>query len=103
VSGSAESIASDNPALSSASPAGPDAGWRFPFYTGEAKAIGNSRRQLIAAGLPAPQIMILLSNKRFFDRIKRELNERDVPNTPIKDEMWADTDGGRFILGFSAR
>jgi len=47
--------------------------------------------------------MILLSNKRFFDRIKRELNERDVPNTPIKDETWADTDGGRFILGFSAR
>ena len=47
--------------------------------------------------------MILLSNKRFFDRIKRELNERDVPNTPIKDGMWADTDGGRFILGFSAR
>ena len=43
--------------------------------------------------------MILLSNKRFFDRIKRELNERDVPNTPIKDETWADTDGGRFILG----
>jgi DNA helicase-2/ATP-dependent DNA helicase PcrA len=73
--------------------------WRFPYYTTEAVAIADSCRRLIDAGLPAPQIMILLSNKRIFDRIKRELSDRDVPFTPLKEESWRDTDAGRFVLG----
>ncbi|MHB8500590.1 MAG: 3'-5' exonuclease [Candidatus Acidiferrales bacterium] len=73
--------------------------WRFPYYTTEAAAIADSCRSLIDAGLPAPQVMILLSNKRVFDRIKRELSARNVPFTPLKEESWRDTGAGRFVLG----
>jgi DNA helicase II / ATP-dependent DNA helicase PcrA len=73
--------------------------WRFTFHTGEATAVAASCRSLIDAGLPSSEIMVLLSNKRLFDRIKQALEGTEVPYVPMKEDSWRDTDAGRFMLG----
>lgn len=73
--------------------------WRFAYHTREAVAIADSCQALVAAGVPAADIMILLSNKRIFARIKRELDASAVPYTPPKEDSWRNTDAGRFMLG----
>jgi DNA helicase-2/ATP-dependent DNA helicase PcrA len=73
--------------------------WRFAYYNVEAVKIAESCRALIETGVSPEQIMILLSNKRIFGPIQRELKECSVPFSPLKEESWRDTDAGRFALG----
>lgn len=73
--------------------------WRFSRHTLEASAITSSCRSLIDAGVSADQIMILLSNRRLFARIKAELDARGVPHAPPSEDAWRDTEAGRFMLG----
>jgi ATP-dependent DNA helicase UvrD/PcrA len=73
--------------------------WRFVSHVGEATAIARSCRALINAGLPASEIMVLLSNRRLFDRIKQTFEAENVPFVPPKEATWRDTEAGRFMLG----
>ena len=73
--------------------------WRFPMHNVEASAVAESCARLVEAGVAPGQIMILLSNKRIFPPMRRELESRGVPFTPPKSESWRDTDAGRFVLG----
>jgi DNA helicase II / ATP-dependent DNA helicase PcrA len=74
--------------------------WRVGNGSGEARLVAESARALIDAGLPARNIMILLSNRRgLLPPIRNALLAAGVPFTPPKEDTWADTEGGRFILG----
>lgn len=73
--------------------------WRLPSHISEARAIATSCAQLIANGLDASDILILLSNRRIFPTIRQELERSEVPYQPPREESWIDTDGGRFVLG----
>lgn len=73
--------------------------WRFDHYAAEATAIAESCLLLTNAGIAPRRIMILLSNRRLFSRIRGELDQRGVPYVPPREESWRDTDGGRFVIG----
>jgi DNA helicase-2/ATP-dependent DNA helicase PcrA len=72
--------------------------WRFGSHVAEANAIARSCRRLIDAGVSANDIMMLLSNRRLFDRIRGAFESAGIPYTPIRDVAWRDTDAGRFAL-----
>lgn len=73
--------------------------WRFNDHMTEASAIVASCRSLIDAGVAAEKIMILLSNRRLFARIKTELEAKHVSYVPPSKDAWRDADAGRFMLG----
>ena len=74
--------------------------WRVGNGAAEAQLVAESARALIDAGLPARNIMILLSNRRgLLPPIRNALRAAGVPFTPPKEDTWADTEGGRFVLG----
>jgi DNA helicase II / ATP-dependent DNA helicase PcrA len=72
--------------------------WRFVSHIAEANAIARSCRALLNAGLPASEIMVLISNRRLFDRIKQSFDAENVPFVPPKEKTWRDTEAGRFML-----
>lgn len=73
--------------------------WRFPNAQIEANAIAASCRDLIAHGLPADQIMILLSSIPSLGQIVSEaLVAAGVPTPVLRPTPFADTPGGRLGL-----
>jgi superfamily I DNA/RNA helicase len=73
--------------------------WRFPRENREAQAIAESCRDLIAAGVPASEILILLSNKRLLGQpIVAALEAAGVPFDPLNTERYLDTRDGRFVF-----
>jgi ATP-dependent DNA helicase UvrD/PcrA len=73
--------------------------WEFKKDKDEASAIADSASALIAAGVPANEIMLLLSNSRMFPVLENALKASKVPFLAPKEQSWVDTEGGRFVLG----
>jgi DNA helicase-2/ATP-dependent DNA helicase PcrA len=74
--------------------------WRAGNGTLEARLIAESARALVEAGLPARNIMVLLSNRRgLLPPIRTALTNAGVSFTLPREETWRDTEGGRFMLG----
>ena len=73
--------------------------WRFPTGVVEARAIAESCRDLIAAGISPKRILILLSNRRALGpEIIAHLQGANVPFTIAAAEEFRDADVGRFVL-----
>jgi DNA helicase II / ATP-dependent DNA helicase PcrA len=72
--------------------------WRLQSGSQEATAIAVSSRALLDAGLPARNVMILLSNKRLLPPIATALTSLGVLFTPPREDTWTDSDAGRFVL-----
>lgn len=73
--------------------------WRFASSQGEATAIAASCRDLIASGVSANQIMILLSSVPTLGRpLTDALQEAQVPFRPPRPKPLCDTAYGRFGL-----
>jgi len=65
----------------------------------EAEAIAIACSQLIESGIPAREILILLSNGRaLYPAIKKALIEKDVPFESSREEGFLDSNQGRFFL-----
>lgn len=73
--------------------------WRFTTGRMEAKAIAESCRDLIAAGISPKQILILLSNRRALGpEIITHLQGANVPFTVAAAQEFRDADVGRLLL-----
>lgn len=73
--------------------------WQFASATREAKAIASSCRILIDRGIPAREIMILLSNTRAqLSAIVSELASCEIEYESPKEESFFDSDEGRMVL-----
>ena len=73
--------------------------WRFQSGVAEARCIAESCRELIAAGLPAREIMILLSNTRvLLPSITEALGDVDVPYQSPRAQSTLDTRPARFTF-----
>jgi DNA helicase-2/ATP-dependent DNA helicase PcrA len=73
--------------------------WRFASHVAEANALASSCQKLLASGVSPSEIMMLLSSRRLFDRIKAAFDEAGVAYTPMREAPWRDTDAGRLALG----
>lgn len=72
--------------------------WRFRSGVREARAIAGSCQRLIEAGIPAAEIMILVSNRpALLSGIKSELESHDVLFEPPRADSFIDTRSGRFL------
>jgi superfamily I DNA/RNA helicase len=81
----------------------PEAGivhrWLFPSAVQEARSIAYSCRDLIAAGIPHREIMILLSNTRAqLPTLRQEFDKAGVVYESPRTYSFIDTNPGRFIL-----
>ena len=72
--------------------------WRFTSGVSEARAIVESCRDLIQAGINPKEILILLSNKRLWPTLNTEFINANVSVDPPRAKSSLDTDTGRFIL-----
>jgi superfamily I DNA/RNA helicase len=73
--------------------------WRFQRAALEARAVAESARDLIAAGVPAREILILISNVRNVGRaITDALNAAGVPYDPLRTAGYLDEDHGRLAM-----
>jgi len=73
--------------------------WKFPSGIAEAQAIADSCRDLIQAGIPPREILILLSNTRILDRdITNALNALEIPHERPKSTSYIESPEGRFAL-----
>jgi DNA helicase-2/ATP-dependent DNA helicase PcrA len=73
--------------------------WRFTTGVVEARAIAESCRDLIAAGLSPKSILILLSNRRALGtELLAHLQGANVPFTVPAAEEFRDEDVGRLVL-----
>jgi len=73
--------------------------WRFYTANEEAKAVADSCRGLIAAGLHPRDILILLSNQReLLPGLRKAMDDAGVPFEPPRAETFIDSDSGRFVL-----
>ena len=73
--------------------------WRFPTARDEAKAIAASCRDLIGAGMPHREILILLSNQRALSQpLLEELEAAGVPAEHPREEGFLDSTTGRLVL-----
>jgi len=76
--------------------------WMFVNGLSEATAIAKSCRELIASGLPADEILILLSNRRVLEGpIASALHAEQVPFKIFGDQDHLSTDPGRVIYDFA--
>ena len=73
--------------------------WRFKTDKQEAEAIARSAASLIAAGVPASEIMVLLSTTDIFPTFREALESTGVPFVAPKEQSWVDSQCGRFVLG----
>ena len=72
--------------------------WIFQSAAAEAKAIADSSRKLIQAGVEPNSILVLLSNRRALSRIiVDEFKAINVPHEPPRAEGFLDAEVGRFI------
>lgn len=73
--------------------------WRFASDRAEAKAIAESCRDLISAGMNPREIMVLLSNQNALGKVLYEEFERALVDfEPARSESFLDTETGRFVL-----
>jgi DNA helicase-2/ATP-dependent DNA helicase PcrA len=73
--------------------------WRFTTAKNEARAIAESCRDLIAAGMHHRDILILLSNQRALSRpLMEELGEAGVDAEHPREEGFIDSTTGRLVL-----
>lgn len=73
--------------------------WKFPSAVAEAQAIADSCRDLIQAGTPPREILILLSNTRILKRdLTNALNGLDIPHEQPKSTSYIESSEGRFAL-----
>jgi superfamily I DNA/RNA helicase len=76
--------------------------WRFANGGVEAKAIAESCRDLIAAGITPRDILVLLSNKRtLFPRLEAEFKSIGVAYEPPRTEGFLDSEAGRLVLALA--
>jgi DNA helicase-2/ATP-dependent DNA helicase PcrA len=73
--------------------------WRLSTDAAEASAIAESCAKLIEDGLPASDIMLLISDRRILPALKKALQRADVSFQPPKEESWVDKEAGRYMLG----
>jgi DNA helicase-2/ATP-dependent DNA helicase PcrA len=73
--------------------------WRFSGGYAEARAIARSCRALIDAGVPAREILILLSNKRaLLPPLRQQFEQAQVPYEAPRSESFVDSPPGRMVL-----
>jgi DNA helicase-2/ATP-dependent DNA helicase PcrA len=73
--------------------------WQFPSAVQEAKAIASSCQDLITSGIPAREIMILISNTRSqLSLLTQALEAANVEFESPRTDCFIDTHPGRFIL-----
>lgn len=73
--------------------------WRFRDGSEEARAIAQSCRRLIDAGMPPRQIMVLVVNARALGwQFRQAFEEFEVPFEPPRVSPFKDTDLGRTLL-----
>lgn len=70
--------------------------WTFPSGAAEARAVAQSCQRLIAAGIPASEIMILVATKTTpANDVEAALTQVNVPFSPARDDDVVDTNAGR--------
>lgn len=73
--------------------------WRFASFRSEARAVAESSSSLIAQGISAKKIMILISNKRaLLPTLIQELENANVDYEAPKSDSYFESPSGRFIL-----
>lgn len=73
--------------------------WRFRSFLGEARSIAESCSELIAQGVSASKIMILISNKpALLSNLVQELDRVNVNYEAPKSDGFFESSPGRFIL-----
>lgn len=73
--------------------------WRFPSGQAEASAIASSCRDLLAAGVPAREILILISDRRALaSAITAAFEDAGIDYEPPRPAAYVDTDEGRLTL-----
>ena len=73
--------------------------WRFRGGGPEAAAIATSCAELVSAGMPPEEIMILLSNQAIqAPKLYEALDAAGVPYRRAREDSVLDTDGGRLCL-----
>lgn len=79
--------------------------WRFTTATQEAAGIAESCSALIAAGLPAKEILVLLATRSaqggLWSAIRDAFDQAGLPYDPPKEEGFADTEAGRLLLALT--
>jgi DNA helicase-2/ATP-dependent DNA helicase PcrA len=77
--------------------------WRFMTADAEADAIAASCATLIAAGLAPREILVLLVNRdnrvALWPLLRDAFTAAGVPFDPPREEGFADSEGGRLVLG----
>lgn len=81
----------------------PEAGivhrWHFSRDWDEAQAIADSCRDLIAGGVPARELLVLVSNKRVqIPRLRQAFENAGVEFDAPRADSFLDEDAGRFVL-----
>lgn len=81
----------------------PEAGvvhrWHFGRDWDEGEAIANSCRDLIAAGVPAGELLVLVNNKRVqIPLLRQAFQNAGVEFDAPRAESFLDEDAGRFVL-----
>lgn len=73
--------------------------WKFRSGVAEARAIAASCRDLIEAGMPPREILILISNRRALEHeIAKAFDEIPIPYERPRADDYVDTNEGRFAL-----
>ncbi|MEX2212322.1 MAG: ATP-dependent helicase [Gaiellaceae bacterium] len=73
--------------------------WRFPSGRAEATALAASCRDLLAAGVPAREILVLISDRRALaSELVAAFDEAGIDYDPPQPAAHADTDEGRLAL-----
>jgi DNA helicase II / ATP-dependent DNA helicase PcrA len=73
--------------------------WRFPSGTSEARAIAESCRDLMEAGLGAREILVLLANARtLLPALETEFQNLGVDYEAPRAEGFLDSETGRLVL-----
>jgi DNA helicase-2/ATP-dependent DNA helicase PcrA len=73
--------------------------WRLPNGNAEARAVAQSCRALVAAGVPPREILILLSNQRALaPALRQQLEDAGVPYEASRSDSFVDLPAGRMVL-----
>jgi DNA helicase-2/ATP-dependent DNA helicase PcrA len=73
--------------------------WRFPSGQAEAAAIASSCHDLLDAGIPAREILILISDRRALARgLMDAFDDAGIDYEPPQPAAYVDTDEGRLAL-----
>jgi DNA helicase-2/ATP-dependent DNA helicase PcrA len=73
--------------------------WSFPDGDQEARAVAASCRRLLDAGMPAREIMVLLSNARALQwQLTGAFADYEVPFEAARTEPFRDTQDGRALV-----